>query len=173
MLRENSTADAHWALWVDCMREPAPTFFSLHHTSKRRTEATVGRREQMGKFWETYKHLGDYPEQHLHARHKLMSLNWQLRQWTRQTAAARRTSGVGSAQSAEAGKKPRGTQTDAAAWWEWYWDPQASPSSRPDKEMKTHVTMPSAMGVDAMERASRTLPHLCIAIASVGGTQAT
>ena len=37
MLRENPTADAHWALWVDCMREPAQTFFGLHRTSKRET----------------------------------------------------------------------------------------------------------------------------------------
>ena len=70
MLRENPTADAHWALWVDCMREPAQTFFSLHRTSKRddaqkRLSALrrklvseqALRREQMGKFWETYGHL--------------------------------------------------------------------------------------------------------------------
>ena len=35
MLREKPTADAHWALWVDCMREPAQTFFSLDRISKR------------------------------------------------------------------------------------------------------------------------------------------
>ena len=46
----------------------------------------------MGKFWETYGHLGDYSEQHMHARHRLMSLNWQLRRWTRKSAAAQRTS---------------------------------------------------------------------------------
>ena len=33
-LREDPTPDAHWALWVDCMREPARTFFSLHRTPK-------------------------------------------------------------------------------------------------------------------------------------------
>ena len=36
-IRQDPTPDAHWALWVDCMREPARTFFSLHHTSKRET----------------------------------------------------------------------------------------------------------------------------------------
>ena len=35
--------------------------------------------------------LGDHSEHHLHARHKLMTLCWQLRGWTRQSAAARRT----------------------------------------------------------------------------------
>ena len=35
MLREDPTLDAHFALWVDCMRETAETFFSLHRTSKR------------------------------------------------------------------------------------------------------------------------------------------
>ena len=105
MLRESPTADAHWALWVDYVGEPAQTFFSLHRTSKRddaqkRLSALrrklvseqALRREQMGKFWETYGHLGDYSEQHLHARHRVMSLNWQLRRWTRQSAAARKTS---------------------------------------------------------------------------------
>ena len=104
-LRENPTADALWALWVDCMREPAQTFFSLHLTSKRDdaqkrlsalrcklvSEQAI-RREKMGKFWETYGHLGDYSEQQLHARHRLMSLIWHMRRWTRQSAAARRTS---------------------------------------------------------------------------------
>ena len=42
--------------------------------------------------WESYGHLGDYSEDHLHARHRLMTFSWQLREWTRQSAAARRTS---------------------------------------------------------------------------------
>ena len=46
----------------------------------------------MGKFWESYRHLGDYSEQHLHARHRLATLNWQLRRWARQPAAARKMS---------------------------------------------------------------------------------
>ena len=33
--QEDPTPDAHWAPWVDCMRERARTFFSLHRTSKR------------------------------------------------------------------------------------------------------------------------------------------
>ena len=62
-LREDPTTDARWALWIDCMREPARTFFSLHRTSKkddakRRLSALrrklvseqATRREQMGKF---------------------------------------------------------------------------------------------------------------------------
>ena len=87
------------------MRETAKTFFSLHRTPKRNdaqkklstlrlklVSEQATRREQMGKFWETYGHLGDYSEQHLHARHRLISLNWQLRRWNRQFAAARRAS---------------------------------------------------------------------------------
>ena len=71
-LREDPTNDAHWALWTECMREPAQTFFSLNRTSKRDdvkrrlsalqrklvSEQAI-RREQMGKFWETHGHLGD------------------------------------------------------------------------------------------------------------------
>ena len=34
-IREDRAPDAHWALWVDCVREPATTFSSLHRTSKR------------------------------------------------------------------------------------------------------------------------------------------
>ena len=34
-VRENPTPDAHWALWIDCMKEPAQKFFSLHRTAKR------------------------------------------------------------------------------------------------------------------------------------------
>ena len=104
-LREDPTPDEHWALWVDCMRETAQTFPSLHRTSKRNdaqkrlstlrcklvSEQAI-RREQMGMFWETYGHMGDYSEQHLHTRHRLTSLNWQLRRWDRQFAAARRAS---------------------------------------------------------------------------------
>ena len=33
-LREDPTPDTHWALWVDCMKETAQKFFSLHRTSK-------------------------------------------------------------------------------------------------------------------------------------------
>ena len=86
------------------MREPARTLYSLHRTSKRDDAQTrlsalrrklvseqATRTEQMGKFWQTLGHLGDYSEQHLHARHTLMTLNW-LRRWARQSAAARRTS---------------------------------------------------------------------------------
>ena len=93
-IRENPAPDTHCALWVDRMREPARTFFSLHRTSKRERDdahtrlsalrrklvsESATRREQMGKFWKTCGHLGDYSEQHLHARHRLMILNWQLR----------------------------------------------------------------------------------------------
>ena len=66
-------------------------FFSLHRSIKRddaqaRLSALRGkvvseqgvRREQMGKFWETYGHMGGCSEQHLHARHRLASLNWQM-----------------------------------------------------------------------------------------------
>ena len=97
-LREDPTPDAHWALWVDCTRETAQTFFSLHRTSRRSgaqkrlstlrcklASEQAFRREQMGKFWETHGHMGDCSEQHLHARHRLTSLN-------RQFAAARRAS---------------------------------------------------------------------------------
>ena len=102
-LREVPTPDTHWAFWVDCMREPARTFFSLHRTSKRDDAQTrlsalrrklvseqALRREQVGKLQKTRGHLEDYSEQHVHARHRLMTLNWQLRQWSRQSAAARR-----------------------------------------------------------------------------------
>ena len=36
--------------------------------------------------------MGNYSEQHLHARHGLMTFKWKLRRWARQSAAARRTS---------------------------------------------------------------------------------
>ena len=44
------TAGAHWALWVDCMRELAQTFFSVHRTPKRddAQKATVGIESQTG-----------------------------------------------------------------------------------------------------------------------------
>ena len=104
-LREDPTFDAHWALWVDCMRELARTFFSLHRTPKmddaqKRLSALRRKliseqalsREQMGTFRETHGHEGDCSEQHLHARHKLMTLQRQLRRRTKQSAAALRTS---------------------------------------------------------------------------------
>ena len=106
MLREKPKADAHWALWVDCellkrssayIAHPRET---THRSDCRHCVANWvlnkhSAEKQMGKFLETCGHLGDYSEQHLHARHRLTSLNWQLRRWTRQSAAARRTS-VGS-----------------------------------------------------------------------------
>ena len=94
MLRENATADAHWALWVDCMRELAQTFFSVDRTYKRddaQKRLSALRRKLISE-QALRRYLGDYSEQHLHARHRLMSLSWQLRRWTRQSAAARRTS---------------------------------------------------------------------------------
>ena len=104
-LREDPTLDAHLTLWVDCMRELARTFFSLHRTPKmddaqKRLSALRRKliseqalsREQMGTFRETHGHQGDCSEQHLHARHKLMTLQRQLRRRTKQSAAALRTS---------------------------------------------------------------------------------
>ena len=136
-LRKPNRQLTHWALWVDCMRELAQTLFSLHRTSKRddaqkRLSALrrklvseqALRREQVGMFGETYGQLGDFSEQHLHARHKLMSLSWQLRRWTRQSASARRTSLVSDLHRAL--RNGRCHWVDAAAWWEWYWGPQAS-----------------------------------------------
>ena len=86
MLRESPTVVEHWAPWVDCMREIAKTFF-LHRTAKgndaQKKLSTLRlilvsehatRREQMGKFGETYGHLSGYSEQHLHARHRLVEL---------------------------------------------------------------------------------------------------
>ena len=49
---------------------------------------------------ETYGHMGDNSEQHLHARNRLISLKWQLGRWNGQFAAARRAS----LESAEAGE---------------------------------------------------------------------
>ena len=79
-----------------CGLSACMTSFSQHRTSKRDCAQTrlsalrrklvseeATRTEQMGKFWET---------QHLHERHRLMTLSWQLRRWARQLAAARRTS---------------------------------------------------------------------------------
>ena len=168
-LREDPTPDAHWALWIDCMREPARTFFSLHRTSKnddakRRLSALrrkivseqAVRREQLGKFWETYGHMGDYSEQHLHARHRLLNLNWKLRRWSRQAAAARRVSletelrkALRDGRSHEVRRLTqllggKGVGVCNRLFFHL-------PGSRPDKEeMRTHVTMPGAkMRMDA------------------------
>ena len=158
-LREDPTPDAHWALWNECMRELARTFFSLNRTSKkddvkRRLSALrrklvseqATRREQMGKFWETYGHLGDYSEQHLHARHRLSNLSWQLRRWSRQAAAARRSSletelhkALRKGRSHEVHRLTqllggKGVGVRKRLFFHL-------PGSRPDKEeMKTHVT---------------------------------
>ena len=49
-LREDPTPDAHWALWVDFVRETAQTFFSLHRTSRKddAQKETVGTALQTG-----------------------------------------------------------------------------------------------------------------------------
>ena len=165
MLRENPTADAHWTLWVDCVRESAQRFFSRHRTSKRddAQKAIVGilcklvseeaiRSEQMGKFWETYGHMGDYAEQHLHARHRLMSLSWQLRRWTRQSAAARRTSlesdlhrALRNGRSHEVHRQTQllGGSGIGVRKRLFFHMPVSCPYK---EEVKTHVTMPGAMG---------------------------
>ena len=164
-LREDPTPDAHWALWIDCMREPARTFFSLYRTAmkddaKRRLSALrrklvseqATRREQMGKFGETYGHMGDFSEQHLHARHRLLTLNWQLRRWSRQAAAARRMSLETELHKAlKEGRRReihrltqllggKGVGVRKRLFFHL-------PGSRPDKEgMKTHVTRPGPNG---------------------------
>ena len=148
------------------MREPTRTFFSLHRTSKRNDAQTrlsalrrklvseqATRGEQMEKFWETCGHLGDYFEQHLHARHRLRTLNWQLRRWARQPAAARKTSleselhrALQDGRSHEIhrltllmGGKEIGVRKRIFF--------SGLPGSRPEQEeMKTHVTMPGARG---------------------------
>ena len=148
-----------------CCEKTRQRLFSLHRTSKRDdaqkrlsalrcklvSEKAI-RREQMGKFWETSGHLGDYSEQHLHARHRLMSLSWQLRRWTRRSAPARRTSLESDLH--------RALRNGRSHWAHRLTQLLGGscigvrkrlffhlPGSRPDKEeMKTHVTMPGVMG---------------------------
>ena len=92
------TPDARWAPWVECMREPARTFFSLHRTSKRDDAQTrlsalhkqlaVNRWESVGRHTGT----GETTVNNTCMHGRLMTLkNLQMRRWTRPSAAARRT----------------------------------------------------------------------------------
>ena len=132
------------------MRELAQTFFSLHRTPKRDdaqkrlsvlrrklvSEQTL-RRELMGMFRETYGHLGDYSEQHQHARHRLMSLNWQLTSLESDLPRALRNGR--SHEVRRLAQLPGGSSIGVRKRLFFH-----LPISRPDKEeMKTHVQCPA------------------------------
>ena len=111
-LREDPTLDAHRALWVDCMKETAQKFFSLHRTSKRNDAQKKLHCPPCDSNWQQKK---------LHAENRWESSGRHTGTWA--TApnntctickGSTSLSGSRSAQSAEAGKKPRGTQIDAA-----------------------------------------------------------
>ena len=94
----------------------------------------------MGMLWETYGHLGDYSEQHRHARHRLMSLNWQLTSLESDLPRALRNGSCHEVRRLT--QLPGGSGIGVRKRLFFH-----VPGSRPDKEeMKTHVTMPRAMG---------------------------
>ena len=100
------------------------------HFGRRCTNATVGTASQAGfctSNGETYDHLGDYSEQHLHARHRLMTLNWHLRSMCKTVRnSPKEFPGIGVAESTERWKEQRSTQIDAAAGREGDRCPQTS-----------------------------------------------
>ena len=159
---EDPTPDARWALWVDCMSELASAFFSLQRVSKRNDvkNVCVGAEarhwEKIGKFWETHGHLGDYSEQHLHARHILLNLSWQLRPMDK-TVRCRSNNviGIRATQSTAQGQMPRSPHIDTAAGRERHRGPQTSLlppariSTRPRGDGSTHYDARAKGRMDA------------------------
>ena len=148
-LREDPTPDARWALWVDFVRnrsnvrQPPPHIQERRRTKRDRRHCAANwfpNKHSAQNRWDSFgRHTGSWATTLNNScthRHRLMSLNWQLRRWNRQSAAARQTSLEPDLQSAEAGKKPRGTQTDAAPCREWDFGTQTplpSPSWFPSR----------------------------------------
>ena len=164
-LRKCPTPDAHWVLWMDCMKEPARTFFSLQSTSKRNDVKTrfsllrrklvseqARRREEMGKFWDTYGHLGDYSEQHLHTgeiEFAIVSMDETGRRSSKNVTGIRLCSALDKGRSHQVHRLTqllggRGIGVRKRLFFHL-------PGSPPDREdITTHVTKPGAMeGMDA------------------------
>ena len=126
-LREDPTPDAHWALWIDCMREPARTFFSLHRTSrddaKRRRSALrhklVGASNPQrtdGKVSGNIRALGRLLGTTLARAAQASEFELAIASMV-ETSCSSSTdvAGNGATQSSERWPKPRNTQIDTAA----------------------------------------------------------
>ena len=163
VIREDSTPDARWAFWVDCMREFARIFFSLDRTSKHTMHKRDCRhcaaswflnKRRADNIWESSgRHAGTW-ETTLDdictaQAHDLELAIAPMGKTVR--SSPKDFPGIGAALSTERWKNRRSTQIDAAVGERRKRLFFHLLGSRPkQEEMKTHVTMLGARrGLDA------------------------